>query len=218
MRRARLLGMGVVCIEIWACSSGNTGPFVGAVGAVSGSVTSNLLGGIGAATVVITPSHGSALPAVQTFPGGAFLVPSVPDGSGSVAVSSLPPNCAAPSPAGYSGLVGSDTEMVNIAVTCTPPGAPFGTVTGHVTGSTAGIRFIVFLTPAGDSAFTGVRTDTSGAYTISGVPVGGNGGAGSVSAAGGAGGAVCAGAADYTGLTGGGTLTVDIRVGCIIPH
>jgi large repetitive protein len=125
----------LLCIGTWACSS-STGP---STGTVSGGVTKSVGGGI-STTVVITPTGGSALPAVQTTPGGAYSVRSVPDGSGSVALSNVPANCTPPSPASYSGLTGGGTVTVNVTVTCTeiaitsgtPPngtlGAPYGSV------------------------------------------------------------------------------------------
>jgi hypothetical protein len=171
---------------------------------------------IAGATVTVTPAGGSALPAAQTSAVGDYTVNPVPDGSGSVAISALPPNCTAPSTASYSGLAASAIATVNFTASCTAPVGPFGTVTGTVTGSTGGkAGFAVTVTPAGDSAFVAVVTDTSGAFTISGVPVGGNGGSGSVVARGGTGGVVCAGAAVYNGLAGAATVTVNIKVGCI---
>ncbi len=312
MPRARLWLVGVVCVEVWACSRGSTGP---SAGTVSGSVTSSLGGGIGGATVVVTPTGGSALPAVQTTAGGTYSVPSVPDGagtvviegdtvvpslpanctapspasysgvtggrtvtvnvivpctppvltvrgvvtsslggaiagatvvvtpaggsavpavqttaggiysvpsvpdgSGSVALSSLPPNCTAPGPASYAGVAGGGTVTVNVTVPCAPPDGPFGTVTGRVTSSRGGVSgAVVVVTPAGDSAFQPVVTDASGSYTVSAVPVGGNAGSGSVavSRGGGRGIAGCGpGGAVYSGLAGGETVTVDIQVRC----
>ncbi len=117
MRRALLLAVGVPCIGIWACSSSTAPP--PPIATVSGTITSNHGGGIGAATVVVTPTGGSALPAVQTTAGGSYSVLAVPNGSGSVAVSGLPGDCTVPSPVGYA--IANATATANVAVTCSAP-------------------------------------------------------------------------------------------------
>ena len=76
-------------------------------------------------------------------------------------------------------VTGLGFVTVNVTVMCTAPLPPFGTVTGVVTGR-PGLRLPVLVTPAGGSPLATVRTDASGAYSAPGVPVGGNGGSGSV--------------------------------------
>jgi|GEM_PF-6605899 hypothetical protein len=144
MRWMRQRLVAVLCIGTWACSS-STGP---STGTVNGGVTSSLGGGIKAATVIITPTGGSALPAVQTTPSGTYSVTSVPDGSGSVALSNLPANCTAPSPAAYSGLTGGGTVTVNVTVTCTK----LAITSGAPPNGTVGAAFGSFQTILGDTA------------------------------------------------------------------
>jgi hypothetical protein len=184
------------------------------VAGVLGTVVSNLGGAIGDVTVIVTPSGGPPAPAAETNAFGAYMAGPVPNGSGSVAISTLPPNCTPPSAASYADLNSPATATVDFTVSCTAPGAPFGSVSGSVTGGPNGAVFLVVVTPAGDSALAAVNTDTSRAYSVSGVPVGGNGGSGSVVATGAGGGQICGGGTVYSGLAGGATMTVNVGVTC----
>ncbi len=207
MQRARLLLIGGLCVGIWACNV--TGP---ATGTVSGGVASSLGGGIGAATVVITPTGRLALPAVQTTAGGTYSVTSVPDGSGSVALSGLPANCTAPSPANYSGLTGGGSVTVNVTATCT---APVGTVSGSVTSSLGGgiAGVTITVTPAGGSALPAVQTNGFGTYTVTPVPDS----SGSVALSSLPPNCTAPPPTNYSGLTVGGTVTVNAIVTCTEP-
>jgi hypothetical protein len=156
------------------------------VGAVRGTVTSSLGGGLANVGVIVTPTGGAALGTVLTGAGGAFIVGGVPlaDGNGSVTLTNVPANCTAPAnPTSYSGLGYGDTVMApNITLTCaTSAGAVTGTVTSSV-GATvmAGVQVVV--TPTGGSALPATTTNASGVYAVTGVPVGT--GAGSVSVTG----------------------------------
>jgi Right handed beta helix region len=173
-------------------------------------VTSSLGGGIVAALVVVTPSGGSALPSVRTTAGGGYTVPSVPDGSGAIALSDLPTGCNAPASASYSGLTNGATATVNFTVTCTPP---VGTVTGTVTSSLGGQipGATVTIKPTGGTALPSVTTGANGSYTVLHVPIGS--GTGSVTVA-----QVptnCTTATgSYTGLVAGMTVTANVAVTC----
>src|SRR5262249_41378736 len=72
------------------------------------------------ASVVVTPTGGSALAAVTTNATGQYSRGSVPvpPATGNIAVSNLPTGCTAPAPTPYSGLTANNTVTVNITVTC----------------------------------------------------------------------------------------------------
>lgn len=184
------------------------------VGTVSGIVTSSLGDRITAATVTITPTSGAALASVVTDSTGKYVVSSVPVGSGSgiVAVSALPANCANATSKAYSGLTSGVTLTVNIVVTCT---TPVGTVSGIVTSSLGGgvSGAAVAVTPVAGTALAAVTTSANGAYSVQGVPIGS--GAGSVTVTNVPSGCTTA-SAGYSGLAPGGTATANITVSCVV--
>jgi parallel beta-helix repeat protein len=96
------------------------------VGYVAGTVTSSLGDAISGATVTVAPTNGVALPSVLTTSTGVYAVSGVPvgagpgAGSGTVTVSRLPGNCAAPVPVGYAGLTNGATATANITASCQP--------------------------------------------------------------------------------------------------
>jgi len=165
------------------------------------------------ALVTLTPTGGSA----QTFTTAAagsyiFTVP-VLAGAGSIAVGNLPANCTAPAPTAYSGLTSGGTVTANITVTCTP--APtFGTIAGTVTSSLGGgvAGASVVVTPTGGSAQPAVSTNGTGAYSRNQVPVGT--GAGSVTVNNLPANCTAPAPGSYTGLTSGGTQSVNFTVTC----
>ena len=89
-------------------------------GTVAGKVTSSLGGAISGATVTVTPTGGAALPSVTTDTAGSYSVSGVPPaaGTGSVAVTAVPGNCATPPVASYSGLTAGATVTANVTVSC----------------------------------------------------------------------------------------------------
>ena len=146
---------------------------VPAAGAVTGSVTNSLGGGLAGVQVMVTPSGGTALPAVTTTAAGVYTVTGVPvgTGAGAVTVSGVPGYCAAPSAASYTGLTAGVTVTTNISVQCVvATGTVSGTVTSSQSGGLAGVQVVV--TPSGGTALPAVTTTTGGAFTVSHVPVG----------------------------------------------
>jgi hypothetical protein len=144
------------------------------LGTVSGTVTnSGTSAGISGATIVVTPTGGTALPSVTTSSSGAYTVHSVPLGGGAVAVSNLPTGCTTPSAGSYSGLTGGGTATVNIAVTCTSSGGQavlfaiskdntvFGFTAAQLTGTGSVTPAVSFLTGSAGSGY-GITFDPSG--------------------------------------------------------
>ena len=128
-------------------------------------------GALSGVTVTVTPSGANALPAATSGSGGAYAVASVPVGGGTVSVSGVPTGCTAPSPTSYTGLAEHQTMTVNIQVTCvTPTGTISGTIISSV-GSALIANATVVATPNGGSALPSVKTNASGVYTVSNVPV-----------------------------------------------
>lgn len=171
-------------------------------GTVNGTINNSLGGVISGALVTLTPTGGSA----QTFTTGApgqytFTVP-VGAGTGAITLSSLPANCTNPGSTPYSGLTSGGTVTVNITVTCTAP-PQTGTVTGTITSSLGGPI-------SGATVSIGaiqVSTTGAGVYTIPNAPVP----SGTVNATA----TNCtANSAPYSGLTSGGTQTVNITLTC----
>ena len=104
----------MVCLIAACGGSGPTGP---QAGTVSGTITASAGFAIGSATVAVTPGNGTAPASVQSTPTGTYSIANVPGGSGTIAVTTVPANCAAPSPTPYSGVNGN-TVTVNIQITC----------------------------------------------------------------------------------------------------
>ncbi|MDQ8158203.1 MAG: carboxypeptidase regulatory-like domain-containing protein [Gemmatimonadota bacterium] len=87
-------------------------------GTVSGVVTRAGGSGIAGATLTLTPTGGTALPAVTTNASGAYTISNVPAGGGSIAVGALPADCTNPGAQAYTGLVAGATVARNVSVTC----------------------------------------------------------------------------------------------------
>jgi hypothetical protein len=175
-------------------------------GTVSGTISSSLGGGLTGVSVVVTPTGGSASTPFTTGASGAYsvIVP-VGLGTGAVSLSNLPANCTNPGATPYSGLTSGGTVTLNITVTCTTP-PQVGTLTGTVSSSLGG-------TISGATVTVGALTTTSnssGVYTLANVPAGSGTVAFSAPNC-------TASSAPYSGLTNGGTVTVNITLTCTAP-
>jgi len=182
-------------------------------GTVSGTINNSLGGVISGALVTLTPTGGSAQTFTTAAAGSYIFTAPVLAGTGSITVGNLPANCTAPAPTPYSGLTSGGTVTANINVTCTP--APtFGTIAGTVTSSLGGgiANASIVVTPTGGSAQPAATTNASGQYSRNQVPVGS--GAGSVSVSGLPAQCTAPAPGSYTGLTSGGTQTVNFTVTC----
>jgi hypothetical protein len=192
-----------------ACSHSLTAP---RTGSLSGIVSSSLGGGLAGVSVVVTPTSGSALPAVITDTTGAYQVTDVPIGSGLVAVSKLPSGCATPNPTPYSLGTPGATATANITVTCHPPG---GTISGTVATNPGGVGIAsatVTVTPSGAGALPSVTTSATGTYSVAGIPIGA--GAGSIAVSNLPTGCTPPSATPYSGLTAAKPLVINIGVTC----
>jgi sugar lactone lactonase YvrE len=185
-------------------------------GTVYGTISNNA-GALAGVSVIVTPVGASALPAVTTSGNGGYRVAGINvslSGSGTVALSGLPSNCTAPTPASYNGLEGGDSVNVSVSVTCstTPSvGMVVGTITSSLGGGIAGAK--VTVTPTGASALAAVTTGSNGAYAVASVPVG----KGTVSVASLPSTCTAPSPTSYTGLVGGKSDTVNVTVTCVPP-
>lgn len=184
-------------------------------GTVAGTVSSPQLGNLNG--VVVTATAGIATPSGTTAGAGAYSIASVPTGPASVSITGgLPAGCTNPG-AQATTVTNGGTATVNFTVTCP---VPTGTVGGTITftgftpsGGITGISAVV--TPTGGSAQTAVNPNAAGDYSRSGVPV--LSGAGSVLLGNLPSGCTNPGAGSYSGLTNGGTATVNFSVACTAP-
>jgi hypothetical protein len=182
------------------------------VGTVAGVVSSPQRGNLSGVTVNVSGGFSAATAATT----GAYSIANIPTGPHTVSLTaaSLPAGCTAP--ASQSATVSNGvTSTVNFSVTCT---VPVGTISGTITNSVGGtISGTLTVTPTGLAAQPGVAfTGTSPvSYTASNVPVGT--GAGSIALTGLPAQCTNPGAIPYTGLTSGGTLTVNVTVTCTVP-
>jgi ligand-binding sensor domain-containing protein len=127
-------------------------------GVVAGTVSSSLGGTLAGVSLVVTPTGGTAMPAVMSSSSGGYRVLNVPilsGGSGRIAVSGVPSNCTAPSAVSFTGLTAHDSLSVPITVPCTAVG---GNLLVTVNAS-AGISDSVTVT--GPGAFTRTLTVTT---------------------------------------------------------
>jgi hypothetical protein len=185
------------------------------IGDLTGSVTSPQRGALSGVQVAVS---GSATPS-STDAAGTYSFIGLPIGPKTVSIvpASLPAGCSAPA-AQSTSIVGSSSVTVNFSVTCS---ALVGTVIGTVRSNTAGTlaalpNVTVVVTPTGLAAQPGVLTDGIGQYMRNNVPIGT--GAGSVAVSGIPANCIAPSSpASYTGLTNGGTVTVDITVSCNAP-
>jgi hypothetical protein len=182
------------------------------VGDLTGTVSSPQRGALSGVQVAVS---GNATPQ-STGATGTYSFIGLPIGPKTVSIvpASLPSGCTAPA-AQSTSIVGSSSVTVNFSVTCS---ALVGTVIGTVRSNTAGTlaplpNVTVVVTPTGLAAQPGVLTDGSGQYMRNNVPIGT--GAGSVAVSGLPGNCIAPSSpASYSGLTNGGSVTVDITVSC----
>jgi hypothetical protein len=171
-------------------------------GTVNGTINNSQGGVISGALVTLTPTGGSAQTFTTGAPGQYTFTVAVGAGTGAITLGSLPANCTNPGSTPYSGLTSGGTVTVNITVTCTAP-PQVGTVTGTISSSAGGPI-------SGASVAIGalnVNTNASGVYTLTNVPV--PSGTVNATASG-----CTANSAPYSGLTSGGTVTVNITLTC----
>ena len=84
----------------------------------------------------------------------------VGNGSGTVAVSTLPANCVTPTPTGYSGLSTGGSLTVNVSVSCTPTTGNLTVTVTEPEGVTAGATV---------TAPNGTLFNVSGTQTLTGL-------------------------------------------------
>ncbi len=189
----------------------NSGP--APTGTVAGTVSSPQLGTLNGVTVAAT--SGITTLSGTTAGAGAYSIANVPTGPASIAITGgLPAGCTNPG-AQSTTVTNGGTSTVNFSVTCpTPTGTVSGTIsfTG-ATPSPTGISVVV--TPTGGSAQPAVNPNAGGLYTRSAVPV--LSGAGSVALSNLPSGCTNPGAGSYSGLTNGGTATVNFTIACTSP-
>jgi len=192
----------------------NSGP--APTGTISGSVTSPQRGALSGVTVTANVGGFTG----TTSGTGAYTIPNVTTGSKTVSLSGLPTGCTDP---GSQVIIvnPSATTTLNFTVTCT---APSGTVNGTIsrtgTASPSLDGTVVTATPAAAGTSPASMTLTGGAltYSIPAVQIGTGTGAGNGSVALSNLPAGCTTAAGtYTGLTLGGTQTVNFTVNCVPP-
>lgn len=189
----------------------NSGP--APVGTIAGTVTSPQLGTLNG--VVVTATSGITSLTGTTAGAGAYSIASVPTGPASAIITSgLPAGCTNPGSQGTT-VTNGGTATVNFTVVCP---VPTGSVTGTITftgasPSPTGISVVV--TPTGLGATPAVNPNAAGLYTRSAVPVGV--GSGSVALSTLPAGCANPGAGSYSGLTNGGSATVNFTVACTPP-
>lgn len=182
------------------------------VGDLTGSVTSPQRGNLSGVQVAVS---GTATPQASNA-SGAYSFIGLPIGPKTVSIvaSSLPAGCTAPASQPTS-IVGASSVIVNFSVACTvPTGTVGGTVTSSLGGALANVTATV--TPTGIAAQPGVLTSAAGVYSRSGVPIGAAG-AGSIALSNLPSNCTNPGAQPYSGLTDGGSITVNITVSCTAP-
>jgi len=193
----------------------NSGP--APTGTIAGSVTSPQRGALSGVTVTANVGGFTGTTAVGT---GAYSIPNVTTGSKTVTLSGLPTGCTDPGPQVV--IVNpSATTTLNFTVTCTAPsGTVSGTITRTGTASPSLDGTVVTATPAAGGTTPSSTTLTGGAltYSIPAVQIGTGTGAGNGAVALSNLPAGCTTAAgSYTGLTLGGTQTVNFTVNCVPP-
>jgi hypothetical protein len=179
-------------------------------GTVAGAVTSPQRGALSGVTVTVTSGNFTG----TTNGGGAYSIANVTTGPKTVSLSNLPAGCTNPGSQNTT-VTSGNTSTVNFTVVCT---VPSGTISGTISSSQGGglNNVSVSATPTGGSAVGPVSTSAAGAYSLAGVPVGGAG-TGNLSLANLPANCTNPGAIPYSGLTDGGTITVDVTVPCTPP-
>ena len=177
-------------------------------GSIGGSVFSSALGTL--AGVTVTAASG---PSATTDATGAFSLTGIVPGTDTLRLTGLPAICATPAPQPVIVISGSMTS-VTLSVTCTPPvlvGTVQGTISASTGVSTAGIT--VTVTPTGQGAASPVTTGSGGSYSVANVNV--SDGTGVIALAGLPAGCVDPGLIGYSGLTSGGSVTLNFTLSCI---
>lgn len=178
-------------------------------GTIAGSVTSPQRGALSG--VIVSASGGFS---GTTDVAGNYSIAGVNTGPRTVSLSNLPAACTAPA-SQLVTVTSGGTATANFVVQCSvPSGSINGSITSSQGGGLGGVS--VAATPTGGAPVAAVLTAGSGAYSIPSVPVGG---AGSGSLALGNLPTNCTnpGAVPYSGLTDGGSITVDVTVSCAAP-
>lgn len=180
-------------------------------GSVAGTVSSPQRGNIAGATVTVQTGSFTG----TTDASGAYTINNVTTGPKTVTVGNLPAGCSVPAAQNVT-VASASVSAVNFTVTCT---VPSGSITGTIRRSfdnavLAGVT--VNATPSGGSATPNVSSNAPGVYSLAGVPVGATGGGGLALGNLPAG---CTNASPYayTGLTDGGTVSLDVTVSCTAP-
>ncbi len=179
------------------------------VGTITGVVSSAVRGALAGVTAAVA-GGGTA----TTSATGTYTITGVAVGARSVSLSTLPSGCTAPVAQPVTVAAGA-SATANFTVVCTPVAGATGTVTGRVTRSSGGAAIagaLVVLQPTGGAALTPVATSATGNYTIANVPVGAA--TGSITLTDLPVGCATPSSLPYSGLTAGGTVTVDITVTC----
>lgn len=185
-------------------------------GSISGVVSSSAGGGLAGVTVTVN-GGGTAV----TSASGAYTIANVAAGARTVSVSGVPAGCTTPASQSATVTAGA-AATVNFTVTCAGGETNRGSVQGRLTraGDGSGIGFArVTLQPAGGTALAAVSTAVDGAYSISSVPLGSGAdlGRGTLTVSDLPANCTTPAPAAYTGLTSGGTVTVNIAVTCAAP-
>ena len=192
----------------------NSGP--APTGTIAGTVTSPQLGALNGVTVTAT-SGITSLPGT-TAGAGAYSIAGVPTGPASVAITGgLPAGCTNPGSQAAT-VTNGGTATINFTVTCPVPNGSIAgqiTFTGFTPAGAAIDGITVTATPTGGSAVSGNVTST-GALSVSGVPINISAN-GAVALANLPAGCTAVPAGSYTGLTNGGSQTVNFTVPCVAP-
>jgi hypothetical protein len=179
-------------------------------GSIAGLVSSPQRGPL--AGVLATVTSGGLTG--TTDASGNYSVSGVATGPKSVSLSNLPSGCIAPVSQSVTVPSGG-TATANFSVQCSvPSGSIGGTISSSQGGGLGGVS--VTATPTGGSAVAAVSTSGSGAYSIPSVPVGAAG-TGSLALGNLPTNCTNPGAIAYSGLTNGGSITVDVTVSCAAP-
>jgi hypothetical protein len=183
---------------------------------VQGSVTSPQRGGLSGVVVTVTSGGFTG----TTDGVGAYSISSVTTGPKTVALSSLPSGCTNPGTQSATVTSGG-TVTVNFTVTCsalTGNVAGSFTRTGPVTPDLVGTLVTATPAAAGTSPASVSLAAAATSYSVPAVQIGLGAGAGNGAVALSNLPAGCAAApGSYTGLTAGGTATVNFTVDCQVP-
>jgi hypothetical protein len=193
---------------IVAADLANSGP--PQLGTITGTVTSPERGNLSGVTVSATPGAYAG----STSGAGSYTLSSVAIGPKTVSLSGLPAGCTNPG-SQTTTVTDGGTSTVNFTVTCSYlTGTVSGTITSSLGGGVPNVAVVV--TPSGLPAQPSVTSNVSGLYTRTAVPFTGAGN-GTVTLSNLPAGCVNAGPYNYTGLTSGGTVTLNITLACTPP-